>query len=64
MKSLHAITLVVMMSLCADGRAQSLTPDQVPAAVKDAFHTRFPAVKSAAWKLKPDKNYEAEFTES
>ena len=42
--------------------AQVLTADQVPAAVKQAFQTKFPAVKRAEWKIKTDKNYEAEFT--
>ena len=42
--------------------AQILTPDQVPVVVKEGFQTKFPAVKVAEWKLKSDKNYEAEFT--
>jgi hypothetical protein len=62
MRLLHAIALVLTLFLLPDAQAQSLAPDQVPTAVKDAFHTRFPTVQSTAWKLKPDKHYEAEFT--
>jgi hypothetical protein len=42
--------------------AQALTPDQVPVAVKQGHQITFPAVKHAEWKLKSDKNYEAEIT--
>ena len=41
--------------------AQVLSADQVPAQVKRAFQTKFPAVKKPEWKIKSDKNYEAEF---
>jgi hypothetical protein len=30
--------------------------------VKKGFHHKFPAVKRMQWKIKSDKNYEAEFT--
>ena len=36
--------------------------DQVPVAVRQAFQAKFPSVKLAEWKIKSDKNYEAEFT--
>lgn len=45
-----------------NGPAQEITADRVPAAVKQTFQTRFPGVKLAEWKIKSDKNYEAEFT--
>lgn len=54
------LTAAVLLSFAAP--AQVLTADQVPPVVKQAFQAKFPAVKAAAWKLKSDKNYEAEFT--
>jgi curli biogenesis system outer membrane secretion channel CsgG len=42
--------------------AQVLKPEQVPSAVKQGFAAKFPTVKLADWKIKSDKNYEAEFT--
>ena len=42
--------------------AQVLRSNQVPATVRQAFRTKFPAVRFAAWKIKSDGNYEAEFT--
>ena len=36
--------------------------NQVPATVRQAFRAKFPAVRSPAWKIKSDGNYEAEFT--
>jgi len=42
--------------------AQVLTADQVPPVVRQAAQARFPAAQAVAWKLKSDKNYEAEFT--
>lgn len=42
--------------------AQVLPPQEVPDAVKQGFRAKFPAVKQAEWKLKSDKNYEAEFS--
>jgi hypothetical protein len=35
--------------------------DKVPANVLDAFKSKFPGVDKVEWKLKSDKNYEAEF---
>jgi hypothetical protein len=55
-------TLLATLLFCLVSPAQVLTADQVPAAVKQAMQTRFPDVKRAEWKLKSDKNYEAEFT--
>lgn len=54
--------LVVAVFLFSAAPAQVLTSDQVPAAVKRGFQVKFPAVSLAAWTLKSDKNYEAEFT--
>lgn len=41
---------------------QTLPADKVPAKVRDAFRSKFPGVDKVEWKLKNDKNYEAEFT--
>lgn len=38
-----------------------VSTDQVPDAVKQALQLKFPNVKAAEWKIKPDKIYEAEF---
>jgi hypothetical protein len=54
------IALNMFLSLVAS--SQVLTPDQVPVPVRQGFQAKFPAVKQTEWKLKSDKNYEAEFT--
>lgn len=41
--------------------AQEMKEDAVPAAVKDGCKQKFPSAKKIEWKLKTDKNYEAEF---
>jgi len=41
---------------------QSTKPPAVPAGVAQAMRVKFPAVKTVEWKLKNDKNYEAEFS--
>jgi hypothetical protein len=53
---------VAALGLCLSTSAQVLTADQVPAAVRQAMHDRFSDVTNIEWKLKSDKNYEAEFT--
>jgi len=53
-------SLVVLFSFAAFG--QPLMSDQVPAAVKQGFQAKFRDVQLTEWKLKADKNYEAEFT--
>jgi Putative beta-lactamase-inhibitor-like, PepSY-like len=62
MKSLLISTLFSVLVLCPAAPAQVLTTEQVPAAVKQAMQAKFPDVKSPEWKLKSDKNYEAEFS--
>src|SRR6266403_2402154 len=60
---LHALAaLLVSGFLPLTVRAQVLAVDQVPDAVKQGFQAKFPSVKRVEWKLKSDKNYEAEFT--
>ncbi|HVT40327.1 MAG TPA: PepSY-like domain-containing protein [Gemmatimonadaceae bacterium] len=44
------------------GAAQQVAADRVPAVVRRAQTTRFPAAVKTAWKLKSDRSYEAEFT--
>lgn len=62
MKLPKIIFLTCAVSLPVAGPAQVLTADHVPAPVRQALQEKFPSVKSAEWKLKSDKNYEAEFT--
>ena len=62
MRLFQLVTLAITVLLPLAAASQALTSDQVPALVKQAFERKFPAVKAAAWKLKSDKNYEAEFT--
>jgi hypothetical protein len=57
-----ALIIAITMFLSLVASAQSLTPEQVPDVVKQGFQAKFPAVKRAEWKIKSDKNYEAEFT--
>ena len=33
----------------------------MPSVVKESFQAKFPAIKRAQWKIKSDRNYEAEF---
>jgi hypothetical protein len=56
------VVFITVASLSQPARAQAVTANQVPAAVKNAFQLKFPAVKVVEWKIKSDKNYEAEFT--
>jgi hypothetical protein len=41
--------------------SQTLPVSQIPGEVRQGFQSKFPGVRTAEWKLKPDKNYEAEF---
>jgi hypothetical protein len=41
--------------------SEPLPSDKVPAKVREAFRAKFPDVNKVEWKLKDDKNYEAEF---
>jgi hypothetical protein len=59
----HSFSVLLLAALaCLPAQAQTLKPSQVPPAIKQALQAKFPAVKSAEWKMKSDKNYEAEFT--
>ncbi len=49
-----------LITACGVQKA-ALTEDQVPSAVKQTFHEKFPAVQNPGWSLKSDQNYEAEF---
>jgi hypothetical protein len=55
------VLLFAMGFLSLAAPAQDLNADKVPAVVTQAFHAKFPTVKHAGWKIKSDKNYEAEF---
>ena len=43
-------------------KSTALTASQLPAPVLQEFQAKFPAAGPAEWKIKADKNYEAEFT--
>jgi hypothetical protein len=62
MRNIVLATLVAAFWLSESAWAQELAPELVPPAVKQAVQARFPTAKAVAWKLKTDKNYEAEFT--
>jgi hypothetical protein len=53
---------IVTASLSQPAWAQAVAANQIPAAVKNAFQLKFPAVRVVEWKIKSDNNYEAEFT--
>ena len=57
------VVLTVWAVLAGAARGEPLKADKVPAKVREAFRVKFPDVKKAEWKLKDDKNYEAEFTQ-
>jgi hypothetical protein len=61
MKPFISVALIATLLVSLSAPAQVLTADQVPSVVKQAAKGRFPAAKDIAWKLKSDKNYEAEF---
>ena len=43
------------------GPAQVLPTNRVPSAVRQGYAKRFPGTRKTEWKLKTDRNYEAEF---
>ena len=45
----------------AKEKKSALTTNQLPAPVLQVFQAKFPAAGEVEWKLKSDKNYEAEF---
>jgi hypothetical protein len=54
--------LIASAALVGATFAQPLSPDEVPANVREAFQLKFPGVSKVEWKIKSDKNHEAEFT--
>lgn len=54
--------LLITLFLSVTVLAQVVIVGEVPTAVQKGFRTRFPTVKRAEWKIKSDRNYEAEFT--
>lgn len=54
-------SLILLTGIAA---AQQLKEDSVPAVVKKTCKEKFPSVNKIEWKLKSDKNYEAEFTQN
>jgi hypothetical protein len=53
--------LFITLLLSGEALAQTLTESQVPRAVKKGLWEKFPAAKRVEWKMKSDRNYEAEF---
>lgn len=53
--------LGIVAVLAGGAFGQPLAADKVPANVRDAFQKKFPGADKVEWKLKTDKNYEAEF---
>jgi hypothetical protein len=60
MKVIQILFIALLLSGLA--AAQTVKVSQVPRAVKNALRVKFPAAKRVEWKIKSDKNYEAEFT--
>src|SRR5207248_388890 len=61
-KILIAFVIIVIAGAVPAVCAQVLSTNHVPAKVRQAFRAKFPAVRFAAWKIKSDGDYEAEFT--
>ena len=58
----HFINIIIIFVFFGDlASAQKLKEDSVPSIVKQSFKEKFPSAKKTEWKLKTDKNYEAEF---
>src|SRR5438045_1642874 len=53
--------LMAWAVLAGGAFGQPLPADKVPANVHEGFKKKFPSVDKVEWKLKSDKNYEAEF---
>ncbi len=52
------LLFLTLCFVCLQGFSQNA---EIPAVVKNSFNAKFPGVKKVEWKLKTDKNYEAEF---
>jgi hypothetical protein len=55
------VVLAAWAALPGGANGQPLPAEKVPVNVRDAFNSKFPDVSKIEWKLKSDKNYEAEF---
>jgi hypothetical protein len=59
----RALSFSILLAIvCTPAWSQVLASDQVPAVVAQAMRVKFPTVQTVEWKLKTDKNYEAEFS--
>lgn len=58
---IRTIVLLLPIGLASTGQAQELVEDQVPAAVRTAFTTRFPHATAVKWEQENATTYEAEF---
>ena len=53
--------LITFGALALGVFAQQLSADKVPASVRQSYQSKFEGVRKVEWKLKSDRNYEAEF---
>jgi hypothetical protein len=60
MKRILGVAIVWVAVACV-AYGDPLPADKVPARVRETFRAKFPDVRRVEWKLKEDKNYEAEF---
>src|SRR5436305_313987 len=56
--------LIVLTSIPVIALAQQVSPGNVPPVVAQGFEAKFSGVRKVEWKLKSDRNYEAEFKRS
>ena len=54
--------LFITLLLSGVAMAQTVRASHVPRAVKKCLREKFPSAKRVEWKIKSDKNYEAEFS--
>ena len=62
MKKIFMLLLITLSCGSSSVFSQEVKEDKVPANVKAEFKKQFPEITKVEWKLKTDKNYEAEFT--
>jgi hypothetical protein len=55
------LALIATAFVAHAAAAQALPAPNVPGEVRGAWRSRFPGIRTVAWKLKADHNYEAEF---
>jgi len=56
------IVMVVAIMCHTNIKAQTISADKVPAAVKEAFKAKFPAAQNTSWEIERKDVYEVNFT--